>query len=605
MKTVVACARFGVLPLALAGVFPTWAQPRESVHLPQTEVTATRVAQALEDVLADVSVVDRATIERSGATGLADVLARLPGVEFQRNGGPGASTSVFVRGGETRFTAVYVDGVRIDSQATGGASWQNIPLGLVERIEVVRGPAAAVYGSDALSGVVQIFTRQGQGASTGSIGIGYGTYGTKRWDAVLSGSQADFDYALGVLQERSDGFNARTVATQNPDDDGYESKAGSVRLGYRLAPGQRLELHYLRNELDSQYDGSANKDDHSLQQLTTEGVNWQAQWSPLWSSRVGYTHSRDRYETQPSPYLTLTDLKSYLLYNELHLGAHLLTAVLERKEDQLENAPINRGRSQDALALGYGWMDKVHALQLNARHDQDSEFGGNDTASAAYGYRLSPQWRATASLASAFRVPTLYHRFSDYGSPTLLPEKAENAELGLRFAQGTTSAGVVVYRNRVSNLITFGASGPCVSAFGCYANTARAVYEGMTWTAQQQWGDVQLNASLDLQDPRDDTTGKRLARRARQHAALALGSTLAGWSWNAEAQFSGERFDDAANTKELAGYSLFNLSASTALGKTLSLLARLENLTDKSYELASTYRTSGRTLMLGIKWLAW
>ena len=152
--------------------------PAEVEVLPEMVVTANRIAQPLSDLTADMTIVDRETIERQGFGGVADVLARVPGVEITRNGGPGASTSVYVRGAETRFTAVYVDGVRLDSQSTGGASWQNIPLSLIVRSEVLRGPAAAVYGSDAMGGVVQIFTKRGEGPAKHYVGFGFGNRGS-------------------------------------------------------------------------------------------------------------------------------------------------------------------------------------------------------------------------------------------------------------------------------------------------------------------------------------------------------------------------------------------------------------------------------------------
>ena len=150
-----ACAAFAQTAPATGELL---AQNLRAPSLSETVVAATRTPQPLADLVADISIVDRETIESSGTTGLADLLARLPGVEFSRNGGPGTTTGVFLRGAESRFTAVYIDGVRIDSQSTGGAPWESIPLGLIDRIEVLRGPAGAVYGSDALGGVVQIFT---------------------------------------------------------------------------------------------------------------------------------------------------------------------------------------------------------------------------------------------------------------------------------------------------------------------------------------------------------------------------------------------------------------------------------------------------------------
>lgn len=611
MKTCVFYARPAALSLALAAAFPALSQTGGTPQLRETVVTATRTAQPLSDLLADVTVVDRDTIERSGATGLADVLARLPGVEFARNGGPGTTTGVFLRGSESRFTAVYIDGVRIDSQATGGAAWESIPLGQIDRIEVLRGPAAAVYGSDALGGVVQIFTKRGEGPFAPFVGIGFGSHGTRKADAGFSGSQGAFDYSLGLVDERSEGFNARTAAGQNPDLDGYRSRSANAKLGFQLNRAHRLEASVLANNVNSQYDSASTRDDRNLRELNTLGLNWQARWTEAYSTRLSISDSRDRYQTTPSPYLTVTDLRSYLLHNELRLGTHLFTATLERKEDHLQNAPIDRGRSQDALALGYGWKSGPHAVQLNVRHDEDSEFGARNTGSAGYGFAITPQWRVTASTGTAFRAPTLYHRFSIYGVSTLQPESSRNKEIGLRYEDGSSSFGIVAYQNKVSNLITFTpGSGPCtngrapvaVANRACYSNTAQAEYSGVTLTGGYKIGNTRLSASLDLQNPRDLGTGRTLPRRARQHAVLAADTRVGPWSLGAEAQLSGRRNDSATNTVVLGGYGLINLSASTRVARDWTFLARVDNLADKSYELAQTYATGGRTLYVGLKW---
>lgn len=586
--------------LVFAATSSVQAQSPSAAALKEVVVTATRVAQPLADSLADVSLVDRAQIERSGASGLADLLARLPGVEYQRNGGPGSTTGVFMRGAESRFTAVYIDGVRIDSQATGGASWEGIPVSQIERIEVLRGPAAAVYGSDALAGVVQIFTRRGEAGFAPFVAAGLGSYGTRKIDAGLSGAAAGFDYALSLSDERSEGFNARPLTSQNPDLDGYHSRSASLKLGWQVSATQRLSLSYMGNDLNSQFDSGLGSDDRNLRQLQALGLSWQAQWTNAWSTRLSLSQSRDRYETLPWPYLTITDLQSALLHNELRQGEHLFTADLERKQDDLENAPLKQGRAQDGLALGYSFNNRLHTLQLNLRHDQDSEFGAQNTASAAYGYAFAPHWRVTASAATAFRSPTLYQRFSEYGIATLVPETAINSELGLRYADNGRSFSALLYRNRVSNLITFAAPGPCASPYGCYANTALARYQGLTLSGAQQLADVKLSASVDFQDPRDLSADKQLARRAKRHAMLNADTQLGGWSLGAGLQLSGERVD--TNAKVLAGYALLSLHASTALARDWSLLARADNLLDQRYELASNYATPGRSLYLGLKW---
>jgi vitamin B12 transporter len=587
------------------------APPAVVAQLKEVVVTATRVAQPLSDLVADVTILDRDTLERSGAAGLGDVLARVPGVEISRNGGAGGTTSVFVRGAETRFTAVYIDGVRVDSQSTGGANWQAIPLSQVDRIEVLRGPAAAVYGSDAMAGVIQIFTRKGEAAFAPVASIGAGSFDTRKASLGFSGAHEGVDYALNLANETSAGFNSRTIATQNPDNDGYHLESASGRLGWQINSEHRLEATALSSQLNSQYDSGLTGDARSFYNLQAVGVNWQAQWNDVYSTKFSVSESRDKYETQPSPYLTVTTLRSYLLQNDVKLGTHLMTAALERKEDQLTNAPIDRMRSQDALALGYGYNAGGHTVQLNWRNDMDSEFGAQDTGSVAYGYAFTPQWRATASAITAFRAPTLYQRFSKYGVASLQPETSNNLEVGLRYKHQSTDFGVVVYRNQVRNLITYvTGSGTCQNGGppvllkdqGCYSNTAEAEYTGMTVSGGARWGSMGVHASLDLQDPRDKITGKLLPRRASQHGTVGMDTRVGTWTLGADAQLAGDRYDNAANTTLLPGYVLLNLTASRPVARDWTFLARLDNLLDQKYTLANTYATAGQSVFFSLTW---
>lgn len=581
------------------------ALPAHKLHVPslaETVVAASRSPQPLADLVADVSIVDRETIESSGAAGLADLLARLPGIEFSRNGGPGSSTSVFLRGADTRFTAVYIDGVRIDSQATGGAPWEGIPLGLIDRIEVLRGPAGAVYGSDALAGVVQIFTKRGESGVAPFVSLGLGSHRTSKLQAGVSGASGALDYALGLAHEDSQGFNARPIASQNPDRDGLRSTGGHARVGLQLDAVHRLEGTLMANHSNSGFDNGLGNDDRSLNTMHALGLNWLAQWSSAYKTRLSITDSRVEYEMRPMPYLSDTRLRGYLFQNEWRQGPHLVSAALERREDRLQNTPIDRARSQDALALGYGFNAHGHTVQINVRHDSDSEFGGKSTGSAAYGYAITPQWRATASVGTAFRAPTLYQRFSEYGLATLRPESSRNAEVALRYTQDATSVSATLFRNRVHDLISFAGAGTCASPYGCFANTARAEYKGVTFAGTHRLGSIQLHGSLDLQRPRDLDTGKQLARRARHHATLGADTRVDAWTIGAQVQASGRRFDNAANTTELDSYTLVNLYASTRFARDYTLLVRVDNLADKDYQLARNYATAGRSFYVGLKW---
>lgn len=610
----------------------------EAPSLPPTVVTATRVEQPLTDVLADVTIIDEEQIRNSGAVTAADLLERQPGLTMSRNGGPGTQTSMYIRGAENRFTAVYVNGVRVEDQTLGGARWEAISLDQVERIEIVRGPAAAVYGSDAVAGVVQIFTKRGEGAAFSPyVGVGVGSHRTKKVEAGFSGQQGAVDYSLGVARNTSRGFDARQDPDDpsNPDKDGYKQTSVSGTLGVQLNPQHRLELVGTHTAMDAQvdldsgysYDPNAPFDDHDKNRLSTLGASWIAQWTPDYKMRFSVSESQQRYESlgSSSYYLTKTTLRNWLLHNEWRRGAHTFTAALERREDKAMdksesswgNSSMEGKRHQNAIALGWGFVQGPHTVQANLRHDRDSEFGGQTTGSVAYGYAFAPGWRATAAVGTAFRAPTLYHRFSEYGNPNLVPEKSRNVEVGVRYENGPHSAGVSIFHNRIRNLVIWGDPGPCANDYNCYQNVDRARLRGITFTGATRLGSVNLSGSLDLLDPKqfdqDSGTWKLLNRRPRRQLKLAADTLVhAGsvdWTLGAEWQAFSYRmdghWDNATYTTvpvRLGGYGLLNLYAKATIARDWQLLARIDNLADKKYEYAYGYATPGRSVWVGVRW---
>ena len=579
---------------------------------PQTiVVTANRTPQPLSSVLGDMSVVDRAAIERSGAMSVADLLARLPGIEISRSGGPAATTSVFVRGAENRHTAVYIDGVRFDSQSTGGAMWEQLPLDQIERIEVLRGPAAAVYGSDAIGGVIQLFTKRGNGDPRPSAMVSYGSYSTAQAQVGISGSAQAIDYSLSASHGRSDGFDARTPAAtgHNPDDDGWRRSSVQARFGFQLNPAHRLDAALLASSLRAQYDGfTPGFDDYAKNTVRTSSLAWQGKWTEEATTRLQLGQTQSTYETQPDFYRTETTLRNYALQHEQRFGTNLLTGTLERREDELLNpasaftATLEGKRHQDGIALGWRGDFGDHGLQVHARHDDDSEFGGKGTGSLAWGWKFLPELRVTAAAATSFRAPTLYQRFSQYGNPILVPESGRNVELGLRWSSGANEVGLVTWRNKITNLIVFGAPGPCFDSFGCYENAGHAQLSGATLSGNTKFADVSLRASVDWHDPKNTDIDKILPRRAKRLATFGADTTWWGWAFGAEVQAAGVRFENAANTQRLGGYALLNLVVGKALMPGLTLQARVDNVADKQYEAARTYATSGRAGQIALRW---
>ena len=593
-------------------------------------VTATRSPQRLADVLADVTVLTRADIERQAFGGIADLLRNNGCAEMMRNGGPASTTSLFLRGADTRHTLVLVDGMRVDSQATGGASWQALPLSQIERIEVLKGPASAIYGSDAVGGVVQIFTRKGGSRLSLDLGAAVGNLGTRKLDGGIFGASGIFDYAVSAAAERSDGFNATLDLPGSfsyvPDRDGYRNHNASVRLGAQLSREHRVEVMALQSHVDGQYDGSKSKpliDDHSLQDTKAASANWLASWAqlglPALQTQLSLGQSSERYETTPSPYLTETKLRNISLNGSYEFSkTQQLNFVLERRDDELQNSGLTTAsgidqRHQNALALGYLWSAGGLNLQAHARHDDDSQFGGVDTGTLAAGVLLTPGLRLVASAGTAFRAPTLYQRGSVYGPDVtkagiapLAPEHGRNLEFGLKYDAGMSDASITAYRNRVKDLIIFGAAGSCQSPYGCYQNVNEALLQGVSLSGGMQFvhglGNTRLSATLDLQAPKDANTGKLLARRASHYGTVRADTQLASWNLGVAVQASGQRYDNAANTKPLGGYALLNLDAQYAISRELKLQVNLDNAFDRTYQTAGGYAQAPRTVMLGLRY---
>lgn len=583
--------------------------------------TATRSPQKLSEVLADLTVITRADIERQAAASLADLLRNNGCAELTHNGGPASNTSVFLRGADNRHTLVLIDGVKVDSQATGGASWQGLPLAQIERVEVLKGPASAIYGSDAVGGVVQIFTRKGGSRSSADLGVAAGNLGTYKADAGLFGAVGIFDYAVTGAFEGTDGFNATVDYPGSfsyvPDRDGFKRRQGTVRVGAQLSAQQRLEALVMRTYTLGQYDASKSRplaDDLTKQDANAARLAWTSQWTPDLHTQLSFGESRDRYETTPSPYLTDTRVRNLALTGYYKLAAgQQLNFTAERIEDKLENSGLVTAgvgkRHRNSAGLGYLLSAGAFDLQAHARHDRDSQFGDVNTGTLLAGFEVAKGLRVVGSVGNAFRAPTIYQQGSVYGPDLskagvqpLDAERGRNVEAGLKWNSGDVEFSATAYRNRISNLIVFGAAGSCNSAFGCYQNVAKARLQGVSLAGAASVAGVNLRATLDLQKPTDAANGLLLARRAKRLGTVNADTQLGVWTVGAGIQASGARFDNAANTRKLGGYALLNLNALLPLSREVKLQFNVDNVFNREYQTAYGYASSPMTALVSLRW---
>jgi vitamin B12 transporter len=589
------------------------AQPSGSAAtaLPEVVVTGSRTPTPLTESLADVSVVTRQQLETAGQSSLVDVLRRLRGIEFTTNGGPGSVTALSLRGSSNPQVLVLIDGQRVGSSTAGGASWSAIPVEHIERVEILRGPASSLYGADAIGGVVQIFTRQGDGPMRFSAEGGVGSYDTWRIGAGVSGSADRLRYSVRAGREDSGGFNAiRNPAAFgfNPDRDGYRAENASGQLGFTLARGQELGVQYLENRIKSQYDTSPSFDDRTTTTLRAGALTSTTQILANWTSRLRFGETADLTENRSEFGTSRFDTKQrqYAWQNDFTFGAAKLQLAAERREERVISDTLfstNQRDTNSGVAV-LQWTPGRHLFQASGRHDDSNQFGGRTTGALAYGYRLGGGWRATVSFGTAFRAPTfndLY--FPGFDNPNLAPEKARNAEAGLYYDHHRGAASAVYYRNRVEDLIAF--SGVCPlpgRPFGCPVNVNRALLEGVSLSAQALLSAAWVvRGTLDIAEPKDRGTGNVLPRRAQQYGGAAVDYTRGALRLTTELVASGRRFDNVANTQRMGGYSLWNIVASYQLTRQWSVFARWNNVFDKQYELASNFATPGSNVFIGVR----
>jgi vitamin B12 transporter len=589
------------------------AQP--AAVLDPVAVTASRAPQRLIDVLADLTLIGPEEIRRSGVHSLAELLQRQPGVEIIQNGGPGATSGVFLRGANAAQTLVLVDGLRVASSTSGATALEAIPLEQIERIEILRGPSSSLYGADAIGGVIQVFTRAGSSTPQANASAGYGTHDTSLFTAGVSGGSGAFRGSLQVGARRSAGFNA-IVNPQNfsydPDRDGYRDDSVNAQASLTLAEDHEVSAQYFRSRLDNQFDAGDAFDDRTITTLTAWQLALRDRFTTAWQSRLsageGSDDSLSRTAFGDSPFRTRQ--RQYTWQNDVALEslglAGRLTLALERREERVDTEPAFavRTRDTDSVTAVYSVMSGPHALQANVRNDHSSQFGNRTTGALAYGFRITPQWRVTASAGTAFKAPTfndLY--FPGFSNPDLRPETARNVELGAYYATALGAARIearaVAWHNRVRDLIVF----QCDASFNCApANVSNATLEGVTLGVDAFAGATTLRASLDLQSPEDDASGRLLPRRARRHGSLVWLQQVGPATVSAEWIASSRRYDDAANLRPLGGYAILNLTLEWPVTRSVTLFARADNVFDRDYALAADFSTGGARLFAGARW---
>jgi vitamin B12 transporter len=629
-------------------------QPPASNPLEVT-VTADRQPTSIQRTGSAITVLPAAEIAKGNAGSLVDALRQVPGLDISETGGPGSAATIRLRGANSGQTLVMIDGVRVNdaSGPSGEFDTSIIAPGLIERIEVLRGPQSALYGSDAMGGVVNIITKKGRGAPNFSIRTEAGSYGTVNSTASATGTLGDWNYALSGSAFRSEGFSRYGYRIGRLESrfgkfekDPTTRFGGFGRIGYDPGNGFRFDVGLTRTETRAEYDAAfgtfpdtpsngrktftqvsakAELDTfgrlltHSIQLFAnrTERVFYDSSFATLQpGNRLGRetrTMSEfigDRVGAEYQGTLRMQQFGSLIFGGRAEretadtFGANLLPITTQKTR--------SLAAEQTTRSLFSLWQLPVGerlTLSLGGRHDAVRSGDVFNTWRATAAYRIiETDTKLRASAGTGGKAPTLFQRFSPlYGTAGLNSETSRGYDIGIdqSLFRGRVTASVTGFTNRYSDLIDFQVSRTCLptQAFGCYVNVARARTSGIEANARAEIieGLLSISGNYTYLHAKDLTTNLTLARRPQHWGRGALQITpMQGWLIEPSLVMVSGRFSSASERDRLAPYARLDVYTEYKVNETFKVHGRIENATNARYQEVLNYGVTGRAAYAGL-----
>jgi vitamin B12 transporter len=600
--------------------------------MPPIVVTASRIEQPQIDALPHTTVITAEDIRNNPATDLPSLLRREAGLQLTQGGGPGQLTSLFMRGAQPSEALILIDGVPVRRQGFSPLpALEHILPEQIDHIEIVRGNVSAIYGTSAIGGVIQIFTKQGSGPAAFNVSTEIGSRGTAQITGGVSGKTGDTRYALSMTRYKTDGISANNTAqypSENPDKNGDRNTSVSANLSNEWNKGHEIGLRVYDNDGKNSYDSggfaTASTDTnfaHSKQQSLAAFSK--DRFTSEWTSTVTLSQTATRNENinvSTSPYITRDNGDTTLLQwaNEINLLSNLtLTAGADLGREKLDAyadfgfGPTNNtfNRSTSSVYAGLNGKYGAHQLQFDLRHDQVGGAGSDLTGFLGYGYLMTSNFKLIANASTAFLAPNLAQLHDAVsGNPDLQSETSKSVEFGAQYAAGASILRVTVFKTRTKNQF---AADPNRCFSGAYPtncptfNIARASNQGIELSVSGKIADIDSHVALTFQQPRNDATGDILIRRARTLGSLSLAKSFGDWKVGSDVEYAGSRPDVdfvTTNKKELGPYWLANFNARYQFSKTLSAYGRIENAFNRDYETAYGYNQPPRGVFVGLNW---
>ena len=597
-----------LLPLLIYSLPHLVFAQEDEITIPSIIVTATRTAETVDETLAPITVITREDIERLQASSVPELLHSTTGVSFTSNGGFGSHSSVSLRGTNSNHVLYLIDGVPISSASSGTTAIEYLPISQVERIEIVRGPRSSLYGSDAIGGVIQIFTNKAKEKSV-TASIGYGSDNTKEMTASYADSNDSSQWSAGLSAFDGDGYDFYgrdsygVKNSEDNDDDGFENYSLSLNGTHQLTQDLLFSGLFLRAQGKADFDGYNDSNTHTdfTEQVMSGALDFAV--TEDWQSKLSLSRSYDKQHIrsydEPAKGFYFVDPKDHFntkidvanWQNDIVIrDQDLLTLGLDYKKEKLDSSTdfTEDSRWNHAFYSQYLYSGDVFETQLSWRYDDNEAFGSHNTWSVGTGFSLDENVRITTSYGTAFKAPTfndLYWPADAFfkGNPNLKPEESRSFDFGVDITAGRTLWTAHYFNTKVDNLITYVSSYPAISMM---ENVAKATMDGLELSVATEVFDWQITANASYVNPVDDSTGKMLARRSKINFNLALDSHTGALSYGASILASSDRYDRAGENASLPGFALVNIRAAYQINKQWSVRAKVDNLFDKDYVLS-------------------
>ena len=578
--------------LAFPAMLASAVAAANSLDLPDTVITASRMAQPKMSSPAASSVFNRADIERLQPSSVADLLRRVPGASLTTNGGTGSLTTLSLRGTSATQTLVLVDGQRISSASAGQPSLEFLDIEQIERIEVIRGPRSAVYGSDAIGGVIQIFTRQGEPGLRPRLKLGVGSNQSFVRSAGVSGGDERTTFDLGATLSETAGIDRTRHNTGGDEDrDGFRNRAFNLSLNHNFSDTLSGGIKLAEQTGNTEYDLFGNPEDDFA--LSTASTHLQWDVSEHWATRLEAGHAEDKrdsiYDLATYTYNTYRDSASWL--NTLNLGdQHRLQLGLDWYEDRLRSnsAYIETERYNNAAFAQHQFSGEHFITELGWRHDDNEQFGRQNSFNAAVILPVTAKQQLVASYGEGFRAPTFNDLYTCFGAnPLLQPEQSKTYEIQWRGQQDRAEFQVAAFRTDIDDMIL-------LDPFFTAQNISQARIHGLEASLGKHlfgWDTLLAAAWL---DPRERSTGNQLPRRSKRTLSLDADRQLGSFGVGFSAIANSERFNDPENQHRLPGFGTLELRGHWRANSNLRLDAKLSNVLERDYAMAN-YSAEGRT----------